>query len=154
LEWRARAHYADGAPTTPAESQEKGTSMTAMESGKVTTPERTLALLDATMAALRRSEWTCGHLDAKFPILAALYCNGCADRAWQHFIHEGHADQPQAVPLVRTVRVVKVEIGWSETQDCLVFDCGHADLLDSDPEEDHASLVGATTQCDRCKRGC
>jgi hypothetical protein len=109
------------------------------------------ALVDAALAVIRSGEWSCGHVDAKFPLMGALYCSRCADRAWQRFIHEGHPDQPAEVPLVRSVHVVKVQIGWSETSDYVEFDCGHAMTLDTD--DDNTSLVGSTTQCGQCKRG-
>ena len=42
---------------------------------------------------------TCGHAGATFPLEGNLYCTRCAHRAWQNYVHRGHADEPPKVPV-------------------------------------------------------
>lgn len=45
---------------------------------------------------------TCGHPGATFALEGVLYCARCANYAWQHFVHRGHADEPPPVPIATT----------------------------------------------------
>jgi hypothetical protein len=42
---------------------------------------------------------TCGHAPATFLLEGNLYCQRCAQYAWQNFVHRGHDDEPPAVPV-------------------------------------------------------